>query len=99
MKRRSRCHWAHWRIGEVMQNLCRRSYHYDLVFEKRAFGIVGMPKFRIENFVERARLEGIERRKANHMSAKIIRYVAPVTHLGESTRGQRFINFFARVRR
>ncbi len=82
-----------------MLNLRRRSDHYDLVLEKRAVGIVGMPKFWIENFVERAWLECVERRKANHMATKIIRHVAPVTDLGESTRGQRFINFLAWVRR
>src|SRR5437773_1900420 len=98
MKRRPRCRWAHWRIDNVMLNLCRRSNPHDLVLKKGAIGIVGMPKFWIENFVQRARLEGIERRKANHMAAKIIRHVAPVTDLRESTRGQRFINFFARVR-
>src|SRR5437773_3917548 len=98
MKRRPRCRWAHWRIDNVMLNLCRRSNPHDLVLKKGAIGIVGMPKFRIENFVERAWLEGIERRKANHMATKIIRHVAPVTDLRQSTRGQRFIDFFARVR-
>ena len=97
MKRRARCCWAHWRIDNVMLNLCRRSHHHDLVLKKGAIGIVGMPKLWIENFVERTRLEGIERRKANHMATKIIRHIATLTDLAESTRGQRFINFFARV--
>src|SRR6059036_2953945 len=78
MKRRPRCRWARWRIDNVMLNLCRRSNHHDLVLKKGAIGIVGMPKFWIENFVQRTRLEGIERRKANHMATKIIRHVAPV---------------------
>src|SRR5437667_11719919 len=98
MKRRARCRWAHWRIDKVVQDLRRRADHHDLVLKKGAIGIVGMPKFWIENFVERAWLEGIERRKANHMATKIIRHVAPVTDLRQSTRGQRFIDFFARVR-
>src|SRR5439155_19607592 len=97
MKRRARCCWAHWRIDNVMLNLCRRSHHHDLVLKKGAIGIVGMPELWIENFVQRVRLEGIERRKANHMATKIIRHVAPVTHLRDSTRGPRFINFLARV--
>src|SRR4030095_12749941 len=99
MKRRPRCRWAHWRIDNVMFNLCRGSDHYDLVLEKRAVGIVGMPKFWIENFVERAWLECVERCKANHMATKIIRHVALVTHLRDSARGQRFINFLAPLRR
>src|SRR4029453_19306049 len=99
MKRRPRCRWAHWRIGNVTFNLRRASDHYDLVLEKRAVGIVGMPKFWIENFVERAWLECVERGKANHMATKIIRHIAPVTHLRDSTRGQRFIDFLARMRR
>src|SRR4030095_4289425 len=99
MKRRPRCRWAHWRIDNVMFNLRRGSDHYDLVLEKRAVGIVGMPKFWIENFVERACLECVERCKANHMATKIIRHVALVTHLRDSARGQRFINFLARLRR
>src|SRR4030095_8382089 len=98
MKRRSRCHWAYWRIDKIMQNLRRRSHHYDLVLEKHAVGIVGMPKLWIENFVERAWLECVERRKANHTATKIPRYVALVTDLGQSTLGQRFIDFFAWVR-
>ena len=98
MKRRARCRWAHWRIDKVVQDLRRRADHHDLVLKKGAIGIVGMPKFWIENFVQRTRLEGIERRKANHMATKIIRHVAPVADLRESTRGQRFVNFFARVR-
>ena len=58
-----------------------------------------MPKFQIENFVERAWLECVERGKANHMATKIIRHIAPVTHLRDSTRGQRFVDFLARMRR
>src|SRR4029453_3506660 len=99
MKRRPRCRWAHWRIDNVMFNLRRGSDHYDLVLEKRAVGIVGMPKFWIENFVERGGLECVERCKANHMATKIIRHVALVTHLCDSARGQRFINFLARLQR
>src|SRR5882724_282519 len=99
MKRRPRCRWAHWCIDNVMLNLRRGSHHYDLVLEKQAVGIVGMPKFRIENFVERAWLESVWRRKANHMATKIIRHVASVTDLRDSTRGQRFIDFLAWMRR
>src|SRR5438876_10002950 len=92
MKGWPRCRWAHWRIDNVMLNLCRWSNHHDLVLKKRAIGIVGVPKFWIENFVQRARLEGIERRKTNHMPTKIIRHVAPVTILVKTRAGRNSLN-------
>src|SRR5207237_6098775 len=99
MKRRARRHWAHWRIDNVMLDLCRRSHHHDLVLKKRAIGIVRMPKFWIENFVKRARLVRVERAKTNHMTAKIMWHIVPVTDFRQSTPGTRCEEVFCWARR
>src|SRR4029077_19231652 len=99
MKRRSGCVWAHGSFVKVLQYLRRRSHHYDLVLEKRAISVVGMPKFWIENFVQRTRFVCVDRTKANHMAIKILRDVTSMTDFRQGARGKRFINLLARVRR
>ena len=58
-----------------------------------------MPEFRIENFVESARLKRVQRSKANHVTMKIRRDVICMADLRQRARRKRFVNLFARVRR
>ena len=99
MKRCPRRCRIHWRVENVVRHLRGRSDHHDLVLEKRAIGIIGMPKFRIEDFVERARFERVGRGKTNHVTAKIARDVIRAGDFHQRTRGKRFVDFLARVRR
>src|SRR5205807_8264087 len=99
MKCRAKRRSTHWRIEKVVQHLCRRSHHYDFVLKKSAIGIIGMPEFRIENFVERARLKRVQRSKANHVTTKIRREIIWMADLRQCARRKRFVNLFARVRR
>ena len=61
VKPRTRCHWAHGCIDKVVQHLCRRSHHYDLVLKKRPTRVIRVPKFWIENLIERAGFERARR--------------------------------------
>ena len=58
-----------------------------------------MPKFRIKNFVERARWECVRLSEANHVPSEIARHIIPVADFLQAARGKRFINFLARLRR
>jgi hypothetical protein len=59
-------------------HLRRRSDYYDFVLKKRAIPIIGVPKFRVEDLVQRQRFERVERRKTNHVTTKITRNIIPV---------------------
>src|SRR4030095_14307107 len=97
MKRRAPCRWAHRRIDNVVLYLSRRPNNHNFVLKKRAVGIVGMPKFGIKDFVERAWFESIERCKPNDMTAKILRDIISVADLGQGARRQRFVDFLTGV--
>src|SRR4249919_2370403 len=99
MKCRSQCSRAHRCIDHVMQYLCGRPHHYDLVFEKRAISVIGMPEFWIEHFVERTRFVCVDRTKANHVAIKTLRDVTRTADFRESPPGKRFVNLLARMRR
>jgi hypothetical protein len=82
----ARCIGAHWRIDHVVPHLRRRPDHYDLVFKKRAIGIIRMPELGIEYFIQRARLERVRRGETDHVAAKIIRHLIGVTDFRERAR-------------
>src|SRR5215831_8399857 len=96
MKSRAPCPWAHWCVHEIMFDLGSRSDHDDFVLKKCAIGIVGLPKFWIENFIERMRSERIRSGKANHMALQAARDVFAVADLAQSARGERLIDFLTR---
>src|SRR5262245_38788041 len=98
MQARARRGWANRRVGYVMRYLCRWSHHDDLVLEKRAVRVIGMPEFGIENLVERVRFVRVGRTEADHMTGKIRRHIIFAPDFGQRARRKRFINFVAGVR-
>src|SRR5215831_388299 len=98
MQARARRGWANRSVGYVMRYLRGWSHHYDLVLEKRAVGVIGMPEFGIENFVEWTRFVRVGRTEADHMTGKITRHIIFLPDFGQRARRKRFINFVARVR-
>ena len=88
MKRRSRCRRTHRRDKNVVLHLRRRSDYYDFVLEKRAIPVIGVPKFRVEDLVQRQRFERVERRKTNQSRKDLLTLLFaaqdPETGLGMS---------------
>src|SRR5262245_37983437 len=98
MHARARRGWANRRVGYVMRYLRRWSHHDDLVLEKRAVGVIGMPEFGIENFVEWTRFVRVDCTEADHMTGNRTRNIIFVLDFGLRARRKRFINFVAWVR-
>ena len=98
MKRWDQCRWIHRRISKVVLHLRGRADNDDFVLEECTVGIIGVPKFRIENFVERSRLERFELRETNHMTAKIPRHGIGPPDFGEGACGKGLEDLFAWIR-
>ena len=99
MQLRTQCRWADWGVDDIVQHLRRWSDHYDLVLEKCPIGVIRLPQFGIENFIEPVRFECVRRGETNHVAVKIARHIIAVANFSQSASGKRFINFFARMRR
>src|SRR5439155_1389216 len=99
MQLRTQCGCADWCIDDIVQYLRRRSYHYDLVLEKGAIGVIRLPQFGIENFIEPVLFERVRRGETNHVAVKIARHIISVADFSQSAGGKRFINLCARMRR
>src|SRR4029450_12837686 len=98
MQARGRRGWGNRRGGYVSRYLRRWCHHDELVIEKRAVGVIGVPQFGIENFVEWTWFVRVGRTEADHMTGKIKRHIIFVPAFGERARRTRFINFVAWVR-
>ena len=66
-----------------MQDLRGRPDNHDFVIEKRAIAIVGVPKFRIENLVERPRKISIVGAEREKMVAFVVDHVCIPTQLDQ----------------
>src|SRR5437870_3023805 len=99
MQLRTQCGCADWCIDDIVQYLRRRSYHYDFVLEKGSIGVIRLPQFGIENFIEPVLFECVRRGETNHVAVKIARHIISVADFSQSAGGKRFINFCARMRR
>ena len=95
MENRARSVRLHRRRLEILEDLGRGADDNYLVLEESAFAVIGAPKLRIENFVERPRRIGILLGKAKGMRSPVANDVARVAQLHQSASRKRFKNLLA----
>ncbi len=86
-------------IDHVVQNLGRCAHDHDLVLKESAVLVVGVPKFCVENLVERPRQIGVVGAETEEVGHVIARDVSSVADLGQAPGRHRIENLRARVRR
>ena len=73
-----------------MHDLRGRPNNRDLVLEKRAVCVIGVPKLLVEDFPEWMRRVSVDVAEAHEMRVQIARHVRGVTNFFESMRAQRW---------
>ena len=72
----------------IVRHLRRRSDNDNHVLEENAVGIIRVPEFRIENFVERPRRKRVGRAEADRMRLQIARDVLTASELFHRPSGE-----------
>src|SRR5437868_3814844 len=86
-----------WSRNEIVLDLRRRTNDYDLVFEKRAVVIIGVPEFIVKNLPERFRLVGVRRAKPDKMGLQVAWQVLRPTQFFEGASTERNILLLGRA--
>src|SRR5882757_1407013 len=86
---------VYWCRYIVVHNLGRRTNDDDFVLEKFPIAIIGLPRRGKKNFVQRRRVIGDLRPKADRVSTDVIRQRVGPTQLDQSASDQRREDLFA----